>query len=447
MSDETVQLARFAASLRPEGIPQSALDAARNTIADGISACIYGYELPWSQIILQYAEHVGPGGRSRVLGRGGPLLRPPAAALVNGALAHSFELDGAMKPGVGAHPFATIFPAALAVAQDRGRDGRSLLTAFVAATEVMVRIGRATKRSNERRGFHAPGTTGPFGGAVAAGLLMGLGRDGLVTAMGIAGSLAAGLLQFSKSGSGGMVKRLHFGRAAENGVMAATLAEMGFDGPHDVIEGEHGFLRAFCDEFDPGELTRGLGTVFLTEDIYMKRFACHGSSQYPLQALQMIRTEHGIAGGDVAAIEVTGTHDLVARHGSVVPTDLALAQYSVPFCLALGCYLDARDPRAFNDRVLEDARIRDLFTRVRYVVDESLTDPIATEVRVTLKDGTVLRRAVPEVQGTPSVRATRGDVYEKFTILTRDCPRDRMDQMFERLQTLERQNDLDWIGV
>jgi 2-methylcitrate dehydratase PrpD len=446
MSNETARLVDYAANLRYEEIPPSALQAARNTIADGISACIYGYRFEWSEIILRYAQEVGASGKSRVLGPGAPSLSPPFAALVNGALAHSFELDGAMKPGVGAHPFATIFPAALAIAQDRACDGRRLLTAFVAATEVLVRIGRATRRSNERRGFHAPGTTGPFGAATAAGILMGLDRGQLLNAIGIAGSLSAGLLQFSKAGTGGMVKRLHFGRAAESGVAAALLASKGFDGPHDVIEGAHGFLHAFCDERDVGELTRGLGSVYLTEDIYMKRFACHGSSQYPLQALQLLRDEHRFDGGDIAAIEVTGTPDLVARHGSVVPTDLALAQYSVPFCLALGCFVDARDPRSFNDDVLNDARIRDLFPRVRYVVDDGLTDPIATEVRVTLRNGKVLRRAVPEVQGMPSVRASRDDVYEKFSILTRDCPRGRMDEMFERLQTLDEQRDVSWIA-
>ena len=174
MSGETLQLVEYAAGLRYEDITPAALQAAKNTICDGIGACMFGYRLPWSQIICRYVERTGASGRSSVLGPGAAPLTPPLAALVNGALAHSFELDGAVKPGVGAHPFATIFPAALAVAQDNGNSGKQLLTAFVAATEITLRIGRASKRSNERRGFHAPGTTGPYGGAIAAGLLLGL---------------------------------------------------------------------------------------------------------------------------------------------------------------------------------------------------------------------------------------------------------------------------------
>ena len=88
--------------------------------------------------------------------------------MANGSLAHAFEMDGATKPSAGVHPSATVFPALLAIAQDRGASGKQVITAFVAAAEIMVRIGRATKKSNEHRGFHAPGTTGPFGAAVGA---------------------------------------------------------------------------------------------------------------------------------------------------------------------------------------------------------------------------------------------------------------------------------------
>lgn len=243
---ETVTLAKYASAFQYEDIPAQALQRAKNTLCDVVGAIVYGYGLPWSQIIVDYATAYGAGGSSRILGPGGSLVQPPMAALANGALAHGFALDGAAKPNAGAHPAATIFPAALAIAQERGFGGRDLITAFVAGTEVMLRIGYATKKSNEHRGFHAPGTTGPFGASVGAGRLLGFDTPKMTNALGIAASLSAGLVQFSRSG-GGMVKRLHFGRAAESGVIAANLADRGFTGPHDIIEGEFGFLRVFCD--------------------------------------------------------------------------------------------------------------------------------------------------------------------------------------------------------
>ena len=237
MSDETRALADYAVRLRYEDLPSEVIERAKHAIADTVGAMIYGYELPWSRIIAGYAQKAGAGGKSRVLGAGGAMLKPPAAALVNGSLAHAFEMDGATKPSSGVHPGAIIFPALLAVAQDRGIGGRRVLTAFVAATEVMIRIARATKKSNERRGFHSPATTGPFGAAVGVALLLDLDAAKVTNAIGIAASLASGLVQFARAGTGGMVKRLHFGRAAESGVLAAGLAAEGFTGPHDVLEG------------------------------------------------------------------------------------------------------------------------------------------------------------------------------------------------------------------
>ncbi|HTI84441.1 MAG TPA: MmgE/PrpD family protein [Acetobacteraceae bacterium] len=179
------------------------------------------------------------------------------------------------KPGAGVHPGATLVPSALAIAQEQGSSGRELLTAVTAGFEVMYRIGRATMHSNERHGFHAPGTTGPFGAAVAVGHLLKLDTETMTSALWIAGSLAGGLMEFARSGTGAMVKRLHLGRAAESGVLAACLAADGFTGPRTVLEGDAGFLKVFCSEWDLSELTRGLGNEFTSLNLCLKRFPIH----------------------------------------------------------------------------------------------------------------------------------------------------------------------------
>src|ERR1700733_5616381 len=143
MSNETVQLARYAAGLRYEDLPSAVVAKAKDIIADTVAACICGAEMPWSRLVIDYAERTGPGGTSKILGRGTE-VQAPAAALANGALAHSFELDSLTRSGAGAHPGATVLPPALAVAQQIGASGRQLITAVVAGNEVMIRIGRAT---------------------------------------------------------------------------------------------------------------------------------------------------------------------------------------------------------------------------------------------------------------------------------------------------------------
>ena len=319
MIEPTKRLAEYAVGLRYEEIPGDVLQRAKNTITDGVGAIIFGYDLPWSKIVVDYASKYGAGGKCHILGQGAPKVSAPFAALANGALAHAFELDGATKPSFGVHPCATIFPATLATAQKSGGGGREVLTAFVAATEVMVRIGRATKKSNEQRGFHGPGTTGPFGAAIGAGRLIGLDVTKMINALGIAASLSCGLVQFTRSGTGAMVKRLHFGRANESGILAANLAADGFSGPHDCLEGELGFLRVFCNECDVDALTKGLGEKYETLGIYMKRFACHGAAQIPLQALQELQAEHGFSGEEVDSIDVSGSEERVDRHNHVRP--------------------------------------------------------------------------------------------------------------------------------
>jgi 2-methylcitrate dehydratase PrpD len=446
LSEETRRLADYAVRLRYEDLPPEVLERAKNTIADTIGAMIFGYELPWSKMIVRYAENVGAGGKSRILGPGSATVKPPAAALVNGSLAHAFEMDGATKPSAGVHPCAIIFPALLAIAQDRGIGGRRVLTAFIAATEVAVRIGRATMKSNEHRGFHAPGTTGPFGAAIGTALLLNLDAEQVTNAIGIAASLSSGLIQFSRAGTGGMVKRLHFGRAAESGVLAGNLAAEGFTGPHDALEGEFGFLHAFCDEHDIGALTRKLGEEFVTLSIYMKRFPCHGTAQAPLQALEEIQSEHRFSGPEVAEIELVTRKEVIDRHNIMNPTDPMLAQYSVPFCLALACYRNSHDPRSFDQSALNDPGILSLCKRVRLIADDGRSRDAAT-VTIRLKDGCLCSRRVTKVKATPDDPPTKADVYEKFSLLTRHCPREAMDQLFTRLQSLEKEPDLAWISV
>ncbi len=444
--NETTTLAKYAVDLRYEDIPEKVLERVRNTICDTVGAIIFGYGLPWSQMVVDYATTYGKGGKSRILGPGGSLVQSPMAALANGALAHAFELDGAAKPSAGTHPCATIFPASLAIAQERGFGGRDLVTAFVAATEVMLRIGTATKKSNEHRGFHAPGTTGPFGASVGLGKLLGFDQSKMINVLGIAASLSGGLVQFSRSGTGGMVKRLHFGRAGESGVLAANLAERGFTGPHDILEGEFGFLRVFCDEYDMSKLTAGLGETFMTMNIYMKRFACHGSCQAPLQALQELQAKHRFSATDVEWIDIGGPPDMADRHGIYEPKDPMLAQYSVPFAMALAFFRDPQDPRSFDMSAVSNQEILALCRRVRLHKEEGAGSSAAT-VTLTLRDGTTLKERVTQIKGTPVLPPNRNDVYQKFSLLTQHCSRQKVDEIFERLQAIETEKDFAWLAV
>ena len=441
MPEETVQLARYAAGLRYDDLPAAVVAKAKDIIADTVAACICGADMPWSRIVIDYAERTGPGGTSRILGRG-TSVQAPSAALANGALAHAFELDSLTRPGAGAHPGATVLPPALAIAQQEGATGKALIAAVVAGNEVMIRIGRATGHTNEARGFHAPGTTGPFGAAVACGLLLGLDERQMTNALGIAGSLAGGLLEFAR-GNGGMVKRLHLGRASEAGVMAASLAAGGFEAPRTVIEGEFGFLRVFCTEWDESHLTRGLGSDFVTMSAVLKRYPCHATAHPAVKAVRDLQAAYGFAGGDVASITVTGTRRMVERHNILEPPDQMLAQYSIPFCVALALYREARDPESYDMSALADPAIRALTRKVKLMPEAGeVHGAPGSHVTITLTDGRVFEQYETGGMLEP------GELPDKFARLTRKAMAGSGGpaRIYKRLMALEDEATLDWLG-
>jgi 2-methylcitrate dehydratase PrpD len=446
MAHETRRLAEYAAALRYEDIPANVLERAKQCIADTVAAVVFGNNLPWGKMIVAYARSAGPGGKGRILGAGGDGVQASTAALANGTLAHSFELDSLYRPSVGVHPGACILPAALAAAQDRGGvSGRDLIAAFVAASEVVYRIGSATGRSNEHRGFHAPGTTGVFGAAIAVSRMLKLDSEKTTNALGIAGSLASGLVEFARAGSGGMVKRLHLGRAAESGVLAGSLASLGYTGPATVLEGEFGFLRVFCDEYDVTALADGLGERFDTLNIGLKPFACHFNPQPPIDALVTIREASDFSARDVAAIEVVGPPIIVERHNIPTPADMMLAQYSVPFCVALALFRDMRDPAVFDQSVLSNEEILAVSRSVVLKGDEAYHHGTSA-ITITLKDGRKLTHKTENVRGMPARPMTKNDLRGKFLHLAGPYSHGA-ERLYERRYNLEDEANLDWIDA
>ena len=445
---QTRQLAEYASRLRYEDIPQDVINRAKQVITDTVATIMYGSELPWSKMIAQYAQANGPGGKSKILGMKNTLVHAPMAALTSGAFAHAFELDNLTKPNSGSHPGATVFASLLAVGQETGANGRDLITAFVAGVEVMIRIGHATKHSQEQHGFHAPGTTGPFGAAIGNARLLGLSADKTQHAIGIAASTAGGLLEFAKAGNGGMVKRLHLGRAAESGVLAVRLAEAGFTSPSTSLEGEFGFLRVFCRDYDMNALTHGLGSEWETRTIRLKRYACHITAHTPVEGTLALKAEHRFSGDDVAEITVQTISRAVRVNSIAQPKDILLGQYSIPFCVALALYRNPVDPRSFDESAIADARIMGLAARVKMVElppPENRSD-MTSVVTITLKDGRQHQIRTTAFSGTPEKPLSQADLRDKFLMLTRQFGEAGMARVFARLQDLENEKDLSWIG-
>ena len=248
---ETRTLAQFVAQIQFADLPSSLIDECKIAVLDTFGA---GFVGPCSRGRSELSTRASPRGHPRGVGDApGMADGYSRAALANGALIGAFECE----PLTGSHASGTVFPAALAVCEREHFDGKAFLTALAVGFEVSARIARTAVGLESVRGFHNPGTQGPFGAAVAVGKLYGCDQETLVSAMGLAGSCSAGLLEFAWSGAD--TKRLHLGRASQLGLESALLARQGLRGPATVLEGRYGYFNAFSMPPKMDRLVDGLG--------------------------------------------------------------------------------------------------------------------------------------------------------------------------------------------
>jgi len=420
MSSISQGLAEFSTKLAFEDIPEAIVQKATDALLDTVGVCIFGSTLPWSKIVIDYANLYGSGGTSTIIGTN-YRVAAPLAALANGALAHGFEMDNLRQPSAGVHAGSTIVPGLLAVGEELGASGRDVLAAFVAAIEVMSRIGDAAGNTAEKLGFHSPGLTGTFGSAIAVGRLLKLTPEQMTNAFGIAASLASGLLAFSKAGNGGMVKRLHTGRASEGGVLAARLAAGGFTGPDVILEGKFGFFEAFTREPKMEKLLKGLGTEWETTKIAVKCYPFHVTAHTPVQALEDLRNQHGFQADEVAEIHVATSEKVLSHHNITSASDIATAQYSLPFCIATSVYRNPKDPASFLADPHRDPEIVALAQNIHLTLNEGSLPPgpaWATKMRIVLKDGRELTTERSDFRGAPSNPMSDDELDGKFLSLS-----------------------------
>ena len=440
-------LAQYAAALTFDDLPQAAVSGARDAILDTVGVCIGGSGWEPSRIGMAYADELAAEGASAILDGSGATTSPASAAFLNGLFSHAIEYDCLRKPGAGVHA-APVVAAALAIGQSLDRSGRDVIAAVAAGIEVMFRIGKATHHSCETKGFHAPGLTGPFGAAIAAGHLLRLDAEQMTNALGIAGSLASGLLEFAHSGSGSMVKKLHLARAAESGIVAARLAAAGMSGPATIIDGGYGFLAVFCEEAEPEALTAGLGSTFECENLCFKRYPCHITAHAPVEAILALKQRRPLAAGDIRCIHVATSPKAAKLHNLPRPADMGMAQYSIPFCIAVALARDPSNPADYSGTALTDPVLLGIAAKVVLEGVPAIAgrDPWAAAVTLELTDGTSLHIDIPDFPGMPSRPFTPAIRQAKFLALAGPALGTSAATVLARLEALEHETGLHWIA-
>lgn len=258
-----------------DGLPDEVRTSVGQRVLDTVGICLAARALPTSRAAIAHVHAQGGHPRAHIVGEP-RAVTPAQAAFVNGVLAHSLDYDDTHLPSV-LHPSASVVPAALAAAEASGADGTRTVRAIAAGLEVTIRLGMAgydRRLGNSvffEHGQHATSICGAMGAGVAAALLLGLDADGVQNTLGVTASMAAGIIECNRTG--GTVKRLHCGWAAQSGVTAAELVAQGFTGPPTVLEGRFGFFEAFLHgAAEPAEITRGLGTDWSVPDIFFKPY-------------------------------------------------------------------------------------------------------------------------------------------------------------------------------
>jgi 2-methylcitrate dehydratase PrpD len=415
----TRELADFLASL--SGTVDARLaDRAVDVLVDTLGAIVHGAAQPWSRAVIAHALETGGEGPGSIIGGDRPTT-PAMAALANGASAHAFELDDVHEEAI-SHPGAVVVPAALALAEQLDSSGTDLLEAIVIGYEAMGRAGIAVgPASHMLGGFHPTSMSGVFGSSAAAGRLLGFDGEALNHAFGIAASLASGTMEFAASG--GMAKRIHAGRAAEGGLMAALLASRGFEGAGDGLAGRYGFCRVFTDEPRVELLTDRLGERWMTDEITVKPYAACSDIHPMIQAARELCAEHALTTADIVRIDAVGPTKAAEQNSIDGTVSVMAAQYSAEFNIAAAILADPGDPATYSPDRIADPALAELQAKVRTVTahpgyDATYAWKMGGGVRIELADGRVLERHVHGQWGSMHDPLSRDELDRKFRLLT-----------------------------
>ena len=439
----TRELAAFASELAFAAIPAEVIDFAKLLVLDGIGVCLHGSTLPWTRMVqdLALAEHAE--GRSSIWGRA-KQTSWSLSVLANSTAGHAFEMDDIHRDSI-LHPNSIAVPITLGFAESKGLSGREALASIIAGYEVGTRVGNAATTQLFLNGFHPQGTSGVFVAGATAGRLLRLDAEAMQNALGIAGSLGAGLMAAQE---GAMVKRLHCGHAAQNGVYAALLARRGFTGISDVIEAPYGgFLSSLSRQPDMARLTAGLGQAWETLQVGFKMYPSVTSIHSALDALQAIMRRHDLRAEDVASVHVgVGHMTYVHTAWPYKPAGITAAQMNIYYGLATMALTGDVSAGDFAEERLADPGVLDFMRRITVEEDPGIAalgrvGRHGCRLTLTTTGGKIYREDVNDRRASPENPVSRDDVVDKFRSNVRGVLSDGdAEQVMHLVDTLDDEN-------
>lgn len=408
-SDPTALLARFVAEHDSDRIPEPVLHAARRSLVDHIGVSVSGSTDDATRRARDAIAASETGGAASVVGVN-MRVSPPFAAFLNAFASHVLDLDDVYNPpGTTVHGSCSVWPAILAVADTRTVTGRDALASFAVGFEVETRVAHAAGQTHYDVGWHVTGTSGHVGAAAAAARTMGLGHQEVEHAIAAGATQAAGL----RIMAGSDLKSMHPGKAAMDGVLAATLAAHQLTAGAKALEGDFGYLAVMSDEPAPEKISAGLGESWnLTSNGY--KLYPSGSLTHPMiDGVIALMTENDVAPGDVRVIDIRVSAPAARFTDLPQPTTPLQAKFSLRHCAAAAAIFRRLGPDELAKAVLTRPDIVGLRDRVKVVDDPALGKQDA-DVEITLASGESLATEVRGNRGTPSAPLGDDELDAKF---------------------------------
>lgn len=386
----------------------------RRIALDVVGLCISARNEPYIRAILAAS---GPGDATAIGHTRG--FDPFSAALINGTAAHGEDYDDTFEGGP-VHSGAVIVPAAMAACELENLTGEKLLLAVAYGSELLCRLSLVTPKAIHKAGFHPTAVIGAMASAAACSVALGLDRKQTIDALGIAGSMASGIIEYLAEGA--WTKRMHAGWAAQSGLRAALMARGGFLGPRTVFEGAHGFFHAFAPSRKPAFdlLLDGLGERWVIDDIVFKPYACGTMTQPFIDcAIQLAR--EGVRADDIVSISCDvgeGTvhrlwEPLAVKHRPQTPY---AGKFSTPFCMAMGFLHGKAGLGQFTEETIRDPAALALAAKISFVIDpnDPYPDRFIGRLRATLKSGETREIAQDFMRGGKAAPMPLPELERKF---------------------------------
>lgn len=445
------QLADRIFSFDVTGIPPQAYRLAKTAMIDTLGVTIAGAGEPCTTILLKTPGVAAAPGICSLFG-----LKHQTSALdaafINGTASHALDYDDFSQP-MGGHQSAPLMAPLMALAQERGLSGLSLLQSYIVGIETEIRLARAVNFYHYDKGWHPTATLGVFGAAAACAHLLALNRTQITTALAIAASFASGL----KANFGTMVKPLHVGQCARNGLLAALMAQAGYDANPAALEHKQGFFNAFNGpgNFDETRIFENWAAPLevLSPSMGLKQFPCCGSAIPAVAMALQLRNEESFAIEDIEKVEILPHRRRLPHTNNPDPQTPLAAKFSVQYAVCLALINGAPRLKDFEGTAHFDPDIRRLMSRTIAREHPDMPDDspeqFGAEVILTLKSGDKLSRRINSLIGRGADNPmSEQELWEKFS----DCAQRSLDQsrvksLFSSLQNLENVQDVSEIAM